>query len=138
MAFCRFSDDDYRCEVYIYESDEGDYVVHVAGQRVQWDPPKPNPYDPEQIRKLSDKKVLEAEKRYQHLLRSAPKEKIELPFAGRSFREEEIEAVIVRVQLLKELGYRIPDWVLEALDEEYLGSWEEDPEKQKLSPIWEL
>ena len=39
MSYCRFSDDNWKSDVYIYESADG-YVCHVASNRIVGDIPK--------------------------------------------------------------------------------------------------
>lgn len=40
MSYCRWSSDDYQCDVYVYASDGG-WVTHVAGRRPVFKPPLP-------------------------------------------------------------------------------------------------
>ena len=47
MSYCRWSSDDFRCDLYIYESAAG-FVIHVAANRVEWDPPT-SPYKLEKL-----------------------------------------------------------------------------------------
>ena len=34
MSYCRWSSDDFQCDVYVYESVAGGFVTHVAANRV--------------------------------------------------------------------------------------------------------
>ena len=36
MSYCRWSSNNYQCDVYVYESDLG-FQTYVAGNRVNWD-----------------------------------------------------------------------------------------------------
>ena len=47
MSYCRFSSDNYACDVYVYESCYGGFDVHVASSRYVGDIPKLPEYSPE-------------------------------------------------------------------------------------------
>jgi hypothetical protein len=43
MSYCRFSSDNFRSDVYVYEHVDGGYTTHVAGNRLLF-PALPDPY----------------------------------------------------------------------------------------------
>lgn len=43
MSYCRFSTDDYQCDVYVYEDVGGWWSTHVAGNRPVYAEPLPDP-----------------------------------------------------------------------------------------------
>jgi hypothetical protein len=45
-------------------------------------------------------------------------EDIRLPYAGETFNDPTLVNMIARLQMLKEVGYRIPDWVFEEMWDE--------------------
>jgi len=49
MSYCRFSSDDFQCDVYVYESCHGGFDLHVAGRRHEFKEPIPEkiPFDKE-------------------------------------------------------------------------------------------
>lgn len=47
MSYCRWSSDDYQCDIYAYEAEDG-FVVHVASSRKRFIEPLPEPISPSQ------------------------------------------------------------------------------------------
>ncbi|TWI84709.1 hypothetical protein JM93_03043 [Roseibium hamelinense] len=139
MAFCRFSDEDYGCDLYIYEDTDGGYVTHVASFRYDWKPPKPSPYDFDYMKKAHEKTWKAQLKKYHEKLKHARQVTIGLPFDGHTFWDEDVEEVIERVVLLHDLGYQVPEWVVTALknEQEDIDRATEALETGQ-SPIWEL
>lgn len=43
MSYCRFSSDDYQCDVYVYQDGNGGWTTHVAGSRYLFKEPLPAP-----------------------------------------------------------------------------------------------
>src|SRR5687767_6611694 len=41
MSYCRWSTDDFQCDLYCYEDVSGGFTTHVAGRRKIWDAPLP-------------------------------------------------------------------------------------------------
>ena len=110
MSYCRWSSDNFKCDLYIYEGEHG-YVIHVAGNKIVGEVPP-----------LADINDVDAfQKSYAEQSKwmdTAQRVPIGLPHDGETFEEEDLERVIVKVQELKTLGYRVPDYVLETLQEE--------------------
>jgi hypothetical protein len=115
MAICRWSDDDYSCDLYIYEG-EGGYVTHVASNRLGWLTPPRNPWS--LPKGASDQEFRRALKKYDHAVDSAPRVPIGGPFDGQGFFDDEVEDLLARVLSLRSAGYRVPDWVIEHIEEE--------------------
>ncbi len=119
MSYCRWSSDDFQCDVYVYESEDG-YVIHVASNRLFWLVPLPKPYtgygdefDFEDwyqrhrtVRDLMDSPDT-------HTI--AP---IGLPHDGETFIEDDAEEAAARLVELQKLGYQVPDYAIEELREE--------------------
>lgn len=40
MSYCRWSSDQFQCDVYVYEDCSGGWTTHVAGRRSKWKSPK--------------------------------------------------------------------------------------------------
>ena len=108
MAYCRWSD----CDVYVYESMEGVWVIHVASmRRVGGDPP---PLD------FSTPKALAASmKRRNEWYEAHPElESINLPYDGASFAYGSPGECADQLAMLASVGYDVPDDVITELHEE--------------------
>ena len=115
MSYCRWSSDDFACDLYIYESGNG-FEVHIASNRHVIDrsglPPKAEFGDPGWIEVWLARNAAVSE-----LIKDAPLEKIDLPQAGESFIYATGDAAADKVQELIALGYSVPDGVVESLRE---------------------
>lgn len=116
MSLCRFSCDNFKCDLYAYESEEG-FMIHVADARPSGRVPKitADPIkDPDKFFKQHDK---------QHrFLDKCKYKKINLKYAGTSFVVQEPEEFLAKLKELKKIGYRFPDHVLEVAEHEAGGS----------------
>jgi hypothetical protein len=110
MAYCRFSCDDFRCDLYAYRGDR-DYVLHVAGFRFVGDVPTID-WD------AGPAAIVTASKAQCAFLRAAARVPIDLPHAGETFHESDLAALRARLLALRALGYRFPDAALERIDVE--------------------
>lgn len=130
MALCRFSSDDFRCDLYIY--DAGRYIqVMLAESHINYDrslmpelPPLP-PEDDIEGRKEWGQLALKRYNLRHHLMDEAVAVPIGGPLDGKSFLFESTDEV---VQFLQEEvipcgKYRIPEWVIDSLK-----SWEFVPD----------
>ncbi len=113
MSFCRWSSDDFDCDLYIYEGTSG-YDVHVAGSRHQFDrdvlgpPVVPADGDAWIARHLALRVALE----------SAPLVPIGLSRDGESYTLDTADEAADLVEDLIAEGYHVPGGVVEALREE--------------------
>lgn len=109
MSYCRFSSDDWKCDIYAYESDMG-YEIHVAARRIVGNVPTlPNP--PE----VSGQEWSAAYVAQSAFIKTAQREPITLPHAGESFTCPDLESFEARLRMLRELGYNVPDYVFEEI-----------------------
>lgn len=118
MSYCRFSSDDWMCDLYIYENASiGGWTIHVAANRHKREDIPELPPIP-----VDDDLELEAwaEKYHEQLdaVDKATRIPIDLPHAGETFQEETREATLDRVRELRALGYNVPERVDERLIEE--------------------
>lgn len=104
MSYCRWSTDDYQCDLYIYEDTVGGWVTHVASRRVQYLRPLPPAVNPVHEWQA----WLERYNIVQRLFDQSPKPAIGLPHDGESFRDESPGACADRVAYLLGLGYQAP------------------------------
>ena len=113
MSLCRWSD--YKCDLYIYESERG-IECHIAYRHVV-DEPKPPamPFDGD------DKdwaKYWPLYHQYSAEYDSREKEPIGLTHAGESRTFGDWSDLLSFVTELKAIGYDVPDWVIESIKEE--------------------
>lgn len=115
MSYCRWSSDDFQCDVYVYESVGGGFVTNVAGMRVVFEEPLPQPVP-------FDKDHLDAFlARHDQVLAmvdAATREPIGLPYDGEDFVDPDAGTCADRLEALRRIGYRVPDYAIEALREE--------------------
>ncbi len=114
MSYCRFSTNDFQCDLYCYESKSG-YETHIAQNRFVFREPMPPPV--EFSLDTSDQWFA----RHQAVMREvdrADKVKIGLPHDGESFTDTSLEDFLTRLIHLKDVGYQFPDDVIETVKEE--------------------
>lgn len=111
MSFCRWSSDNFACDLYAYESDAG-YMIHVASNRVVGDVP---PLDWE----TEDPGVFYTAYKAQHaFLDSATREPIGLAHDGETFVFDSLEEFRDCFVMLREAGYHFPQGLIESIEEE--------------------
>ena len=118
MSYCRFSSLNWACDVYAYADLFGGYTIHLAGNRLIGGVPTVPPLSALASGSVSPEAWLAAHRVAADFIETAPREPITLPHAGESFREGDLEAFEWRLRMLRELGYRFPESVLEAIAEE--------------------
>jgi len=115
MSFCRWSDDDYQCDVYCYESCYGGFVTHVADNRPVLDielPPRVEPI-------IGNTEAWVA--RHEQVMdwvENAKRVPIGLPYDGKHFSTNNAKETAELLQMLKEVGYNVPQYAIDALFEE--------------------
>jgi hypothetical protein len=115
MSYCRWSSDDFQCDLYIYEDVNGGFTTHVAGNRVIYKVDLPDP-----VALTQETASQWAERHYEIMQILDDGEKIErvpidLPHAGETFNDETAGECADRVESLIALGYRVPDYVVKDL-----------------------
>jgi hypothetical protein len=130
MSYCRWSSDAYGCDVYVYEDVSGGYTCHVAGRRIinrheAPDCPSILDFPRDKDGKIDDESLsmfMRSHTAYMEWLREkAIREPIGLEHDGKSFNVETPGMMAAHLYELKELGYAVPDYVIQAL-------WEEENE----------
>lgn len=115
MSYCRFSCNDYQCDLYCYEDVMGGWTTCVANSRYVFKEPlpPPEPFTPENTPAWHkrDEKVMK-------MVHDAHTEPLGLPYDGQCFNDPTIEEFRSRVAHLIEVGYRVPEKLLERIDEE--------------------
>ena len=103
MAYCRFSDMNFKCDLYIYENIYGGITVHVKSRRIIGEvPPLPRWDDPDAGEKI---------KKWSEFFDNVKYEPIGLPYDGETFYED-LSTIIPRVEMLINEGYRAPKTLL--------------------------
>lgn len=140
MSYCRFSSDNWRCEVYVYEHCGGGFVTHVAGNKhvIPPIPEIPLSWMPRFKGKLS---VTERRVIYPTRWHSAaascffgfcalwyrlsmwsldviPRKHIDLPEAGETFSHATAAECADNLERLRGVGFRVPQYAIDALREE--------------------
>lgn len=111
MSYCRFSDDDFQCDVYCYADAYG-YTTHVASNRPVLDGTLPPPVDftPESVESW-----MARHKRVMAWVENAERRPIGLAYDGESFSDPDAESAADRLQMLKDAGYNVPQHAIDAL-----------------------
>lgn len=124
MSYCRWSTDDFACDIYAYESTSGYFSINVATHRIVGDVPKL----PLIKRGATTEEVTAWNAAYaaqMKFLDSAERAPIGGPFDGQEFREFSLGAMLDRLMALRSVGYNFPDSVIEKIkaemEDEMLG-----------------
>ena len=116
MSYCRWSTNDFQCDIYCYESCNGGWNIHVAANRhvlKEGDLPPRVPYSREDKDAWIDRwmKVME-------WVKTAEIRPIGLEFDGESYNEPTARDAADRLLALKNTGYNVPQDAIDALIEE--------------------
>jgi hypothetical protein len=117
VSYCRFSTDDFRCDLYLYQDVQGGYTLHVAANREVGEIPRvPS------VGKCSKEEWIEANRRQIDFLMTCERRPIGLGHDGACFRMQDLAEVLATVRMLAAAGYRVPDYLIRDLEvEEELG-----------------
>ena len=114
MSFCRFSDDNWKSDVYAYESKHG-FELHVASKRIIGDIPAiPSIGD---IPYIEPGEFLRAHQAQRSFLETAERVPIGGPHDGESFRYATLRELYNALLELRFDGYHVPDFALEEIEE---------------------
>ena len=117
MSYCRWSSDDYLCDVYCYEDVSGGYSTWVAGNRPVYKEPLP----PKVSHADDFDGRLKRIERVRQMLDEADREDIGLSHDGAYFNDPTAWKTAVRLRWLRMLGYSVPQRAIDALREEADG-----------------
>ncbi len=113
MAYCRFSTDDFQCDVYVYEDVDGGYTIHVAKICLVYNDPIPPKVPMSDIDAFIERRTIMDE-----IYKCADEAPTPLQYAGKSFNYDTATDAAAFLQELKHLGYRVPDSVIKDLIDE--------------------
>lgn len=112
MSYCRFSTDDFLCDLYCYESELG-FETHVASLRSIYTEPLPPPVSFDDADAYCERWRIVMD-----MLDRAERKPIGLPYDGQSFYDDNLEDFLARLRELKAVGYQFPDYVIESVEQE--------------------
>ena len=128
MSYCRWSDNNFTCDLYCYEDCKGGYTTHIAKYRqrfwvkfIYWLTDRRLDIDNFKIR--INRICLW---RLPYWIRY---KKIHLLEAGNTYNDPTLKEFKCRIEYLIKIGYKVPKYVLECIDDEI------DREKGARRPI---
>lgn len=111
MSYCRWSSDDFQCDVYCYHDVDGTWVTYVAGNRIQFAEPLPPPGDDLDFSRMQ--KVMD-------IIERSPRKPIGLPHDGECFTDVTPGQAAATLTMLRGMGYIVPQYAIDALQYEQL------------------
>lgn len=135
MSYCRWSTNDFQCDLYCYEDISGRFYTHVGSRRAHYKAPLPEvvdfifDFENEKEREEWAQKYLDRHNLVMKLHEQADFVKIGLPSDGETYCDETLEEFLDTLERLKEEGYIFPDYVIEKVKEEIKEKNEECPDE---------
>lgn len=117
MSYCRWSSDNWRCDLYCYEDVNGGWTTHVAGRRRVGEIP-PDRFDDFIDKKITAEEYAELHRIHMDAVGACEMVEINFPHAGETFNDATLEEFKERLLWLRSIGYQFPDYVLEVVDRE--------------------
>jgi len=118
MSYCRWSSDNWMCDVYVYEAEIG-FTIHVAGSKYVDEIPKVPPMPHEGTDEQWDEWFKLYNAQMEAVKKSAKNmKKIGGIYDGQTFICDDQKATIEKLRDIKEHGYNVPEFVFESLQEE--------------------
>lgn len=120
MSYCRWSSDDFMCDLYCYADVSGGWTTHVAARRRARKPEVASPYTLEAMMLAQrDPEAWSAlYTAYHRELAAIHADPIGLPHDGESFNDATLEDFRARVVMLRDAGYNVPAYVIDEIDAE--------------------
>jgi hypothetical protein len=111
MSYCRWSSDDFQCDIYCYAHCDGGFRIHVANRRYVFKEPLPAEIS------FSDNATAWAERemKVQEMVHNASLEKIDLPCAGEDYHVATAREAAAHLERLRGLGFRVPQYAIDSL-----------------------
>ena len=116
MSYCRWSSDDWMCDVYVYEAEDG-FTIHVAGSKYVTEIPKV----PSMPHNGTEEQWADWFQKYNHqmeVVKNAKMEKIGGPYDGQDFIFITIQEAYNKLKDIKEHGYNVPQFVFDNMQDE--------------------
>lgn len=118
MSYCRFSTDDFQCDLYIYECVTDQWMIHVAGRKVVYKEPLPEPVKLDAGSEESWKAWFDRKKKVDEIRERSELVRIGLPYDGQTIAVDFPGECADAVEMLLALGYRAPKGIVEDLRDE--------------------
>mgnify|MGYP003349019046 FL=1 len=127
MSYCRWSSDGMKCDVYVYQDYHGDYMCHVAGRKiVNLDEAPHSPslldYPRGENGEITDEALADFSAKHRAWMdwiqHHAKREDIGLEFDGKTFSHDSATSMANDLYILKQMGYQVPQYAIDALYEE--------------------
>lgn len=118
MSYCRFSSDNHKSDVYCYAHVDGGWAIHVARSRYVGDTPIPEL--PDNWHQLPVDELADIMGRQREWLDKATLDLIGLSRDGESFNADTPGEAADLLESLRDEGYRVPAYAIEALRTESL------------------
>jgi hypothetical protein len=118
VSYCRWSTDDFRCDLYCYQDVSGGWTTHVASSRYVGEG---RPHEDWSLILKGEEDAAEFWRQHAALeawLDKAKHESIGLPYDGATFHDYTLEGFLDLLITLKEAGYCFPDHVIDDVREE--------------------
>lgn len=112
MTYCKFSTNNWSCDLYVHRSGHGTFVTQIARSRIAGNIPKLPPLSEGIDAYWSATKV------QSYFLDTAAREPIDLPHAGEGFVDATASECADRLESLRALGYNVPQCPIDALRKE--------------------
>lgn len=111
MSFCRWSDDDIRCDLYVYQDVGGAYVIHVRKKRPVFAGPLPDPLP--MSAGVNAMQIIERSEKVRGLI--SRYEPIDGGYDGKTVVEHTANEAVDRLYELASSGYRFPQHVIDEI-----------------------
>lgn len=124
MSYARWSSDDFQCDVYVWADVCGDWRTAVATNRCVFKEPLPEPVNyppadaPEPERKVAIEAWISRHQKVMAMVDAADRVEIGLPHDGEFFNDATPGECADRLVMLREVGYNVPQYAIDALREE--------------------
>lgn len=112
MSYCRWSSDDWMCDLYVYEAEDGFYI-HVASNKYVTEIPKVPGWN-----EVSSDEWFKAYQKQMSVVEVAESKPIGGIYDGQTFVCDTAQATLDKLKDIKEHGYNVPQFVFDSLQEE--------------------
>ena len=116
MSYCRWSSDDWQCDVYCYEDCRGGWTTHVAELRHTFAETLPEKIE------FGEDGYWERDRKVMQMVDTAELVPIGLPHDGETFNDPTAQDAADRLMMLREVGYNVPQYAIDTLVSEGLDS----------------
>ena len=130
MSYCRWSTDDFQCDIYAYADVSGGYTIHVAGMKRVIKEPLPPPVD-------MNKDIqawCERDDKVMKIVQASELVPVGLPHDGADFYGLDLPKFLETMLMLRKEGYRFPDYALDEIRAEIAEDREPTERSDASSP----